>query len=115
MRKRLAKLAALAMCLSTIGVAQAAVGATGAQAFEWANHVAIASGANVFGGVELLTWNETEPAGEAIICAGIRSIVLACPPKSKENERVTISEFGFYEPYAHNHATYGSYFYAYEN
>jgi hypothetical protein len=114
MRKRLVRLVAVAMCLSTIGVAQAAVGTTGAQAFQWANHHGIGSGENVFGGVELLTWNEVEPLGSGIICAGIRSISLSCPP-SAENWRITISEQGFYEPYAHNHSTFTSGFSAYEN
>jgi hypothetical protein len=110
MRTNLKRLMSLAACLCALGIAQTAVGTTGAEAFEWAHHHEITSGANVFGGVELLSYNEVFPAGSGVTCAGIRGIGLGCPPGKAEPWRISISEFNFFEPYAHNHSTFTSFF-----
>lgn len=105
MRRQITKLAAIAL---TIGTVASAV-APAAQAFEWAVHREIKSGQTIIGALELLSENEVKPAGSGIICPGIRGIGIFCPAKA-ENFTVKISEFNFFEPEAHNHSTFTSFF-----
>lgn len=100
-------IAALLAAVACVGT----VGATSADAVEYAHHVGIASGNNYFGPYVSLFYSEVVGYGQGIGCAGIRGVSgIACEPEPGAYAAVDLSYYVESEPYIHNHATYTSYF-----
>lgn len=101
MRKRIAIVIAVLGCLLALGVAQAGAWT------QWAHDEGIKSGESKYSPYVALEWNEVEPAGVGIICAGIRNYGSYCPPEADD---VLFGAGGVVdsEAYAHDHSTFTS-------
>jgi hypothetical protein len=86
------------------------VAASSAGAVEWAHHVGIGGGGNVFGPLVRLDASETVGYGSGLGCAGIRGWGDICETKAGQAVVVTTGTDVSAEPYIHNHSTFESFF-----
>jgi hypothetical protein len=107
MRKRRLSIAALLgtlACMGSFGVAEA-------EAVQYANKVAVESGANYFGPFVNLYAAETIGTGSGLGCAGIRGISgVVCETEPGSKAVIILSNHVASEPYIHNHSTFKSVF-----
>jgi hypothetical protein len=106
MRRAFVSTLAALSCLLAGGISSAA-------AAEWAHHVGIGSGGNVFGPVLRLDASEVVGYGSGLGCAGIRGYGSVCETKAGEYVVVTTGGDVTSEPYIHNHSTFESFFNGY--
>ena len=105
--KHLATLLATLACLGTAGMGTAS-------AAEWAHHVGVGGGGNVFGPFVRLFDSETVGYGSGLGCAGIRGISgVVCETHAGEYVAVVLGGDVSSEPYIHNHSTFTSFFNGY--
>ena len=103
MRRALVSTLAAFVCLLSVGAASAG-------AAEWAHHVGVGSGANVFGPLLRLNASEVVGYGSGLGCAGIRGYGSVCESSPGEYVVVTTGGDVSSEPYIHNHSTFESFF-----
>jgi hypothetical protein len=106
MRKKLTMAIAAVACCGAVGASQA-------QATQYASKVYVVSGASYFGPYVLLYLAETVPNGSALGCAGISGVGMSCSSSSYETSTINTPWDVESEPYIHDHSGWNDYFSGY--